>query len=104
MILERSKYQKVVEGAIKASNLKVNGMLNCVRTDQYVITFEDDRFTPFGMKYQIQFSEGLPLQTQLLVHFPSLMRLATEVGLECIEIQNILEVYEDYRIQFIGIL
>jgi len=99
-----SKYQKAVEGAIKAGNLKVNGMLPRVRTDQYVITFEDDRFTPFGMKYQIQFSEGLPSQTQLLVHFPSLIRLATEVGLECIEIQNMLEFYEDYRIQFTGIL
>lgn len=99
-----SKYQKAVEGAIKAGNLRVNGMLPRVRTDQYIITFEDDRFTPFGMKYQIQFLDGLPSQTQLLVHFPSLIRLATEVGLETIEIQNMLEFYEDYRIQFMGIL
>eukprot|EP01018_Ginkgo_biloba_P022558 Gb_16519 [translate_table: standard] len=56
------------------------------------------------MKYQLQFSDGLPPQTQLLVHFPSLIRLATEVGLEYVEIQNMLEFYEDHRIQFAGIL
>ncbi|KAH9298228.1 hypothetical protein KI387_029910, partial [Taxus chinensis] len=99
-----SKYQKAVEGAMKAGSLRVNGMLPRVRTEHYVITFEDDRFTPFGMKYQLQFSDGLPSQAQLLVHFPSLIGLATEVGLEYVEIQNMLDFYEDHRSELAGIL
>jgi mRNA (guanine-N7-)-methyltransferase len=41
--------------------------------------------------------DGLPVQSQLLVHFPSLIRLAEEAGLEYLEIQNLTEFYEDYR-------
>jgi mRNA (guanine-N7-)-methyltransferase len=37
------KYQKAVEGAIKAGSLRVNGTLPRVRTDLYSISFEDDR-------------------------------------------------------------
>eukprot|EP00249_Psilotum_nudum_P016235 c25737_g1_i1 orf=51-2042(+) len=95
-----SKYQKAVEGALKAGSLRANGALPRVNSGHYMISFEDDRFTTFGTKYILHFTDGLPPQNQILVHFPSLIRLAEEVGLEYIEIQNLLEFYEDYRIFF----
>ncbi|CAM6123395.1 unnamed protein product [Calypogeia fissa] len=91
------KYQKAVQDAMKAGSLRVNGTLPAVRAEMYKITFDDDRFLPFGSKYHMRFTDdGLPPQPQLLVHFPSLIRLAKEVGLECVEIQNLMEFYEDY--------
>jgi hypothetical protein len=48
--------------------------------------------------------DGLPVQSQLLVHFPSLIRLAEEAGLEYLEIQNLTEFYEDYRVPFADVL
>lgn len=39
----RYKYQKAVEGAMKAGSLRANGQLPRVRTDLYSISFEDDR-------------------------------------------------------------
>ncbi|CAK9264695.1 unnamed protein product [Sphagnum jensenii] len=99
------KYQKAVEGAIKAGSLRVNGTLPRVRTDLYSISFEDDRFHNYGSKYQLRFvDDGLPVQSQLLVHFPSLIRLAEEAGLEYLEIQNLTEFYEDYRVPFADVL
>ncbi|KAH9546300.1 hypothetical protein CY35_12G088100 [Sphagnum magellanicum] len=96
------KYQKAVEEAMKAGSLRVNGTLPRVRTELYNISFEDDRFHEYGSKYQLRFSDdaGLPMQAQLLVHFPSLIRLAEEVGLEFLEIQNLTEFYEEYCIPF----
>lgn len=40
----RYKYQKAVEGAMKAGSLRANGQLPRVRTDLYSISFEDDRW------------------------------------------------------------
>ena len=34
-----------------------------------------DRFTPFGTKYTLQFSDGVIAESQHLIHFPSLIRL-----------------------------
>lgn len=96
-----SKYQKVVEGAHKAGSLRV---LPRVNSEHYAISFEDDRFTPFGTKYTLQFADGVISESQQLIHFPSLIRLAEEVGLEYIELQNLQEFYDDYRIQFSDIL
>ncbi|OAE29130.1 hypothetical protein AXG93_1390s1130 [Marchantia polymorpha subsp. ruderalis] len=98
------KYQKAVEGAIKAGVLRLShldGPLPCVRTDIYKISFEDDRFYSFGSKYFLRFSDdGLPPQPQILVHFPSLMRLAKEFDLECVELRNLNEFYEDLHGRF----
>ncbi|KAG6555959.1 hypothetical protein Mapa_001899 [Marchantia paleacea] len=97
------KYQKAVEGAIKAGVLRLNAPLPCVRTDTYKISFEDDRFHSFGSKFFMRFSDdGLPAQPQILVHFPSLMRLAKEFDLECVELQNLQEFYDDFHARFAG--
>lgn len=42
--LLRYKYQKAVEGAMKAGSLRANGQLPRVKTDLYSISFEDDRY------------------------------------------------------------
>ncbi|KAJ7518593.1 hypothetical protein O6H91_20G000100 [Diphasiastrum complanatum] len=99
------KYQKAVEGALKSGSLRANGALPRVRSELYSISFEDDRFSSFGTKYQLRFGDdGLAAQNQLLVHFPSLIRLAKECDLEYIEIQNLLDFYEDCRNTFLDAL
>lgn len=75
-----------------------------VHSEHYVISFEDDRFTPFGTKYTLQFTDGVSFESQQLIHFPSFIRLAEQVGLEYIELQNLLEFFDDYRLQFPDIL
>ncbi|KAG0593021.1 hypothetical protein KC19_1G299000 [Ceratodon purpureus] len=98
------KYQKAVEEAMKVGSLRVNGTLPRVKSSLYTITFEDDRFHFFGSKYQLRFVDGLPAQMQQLVHFPSFIRVAEEVGLEFVEIQNLTEFYDDYRVPFASTL
>ncbi|KAL3693220.1 hypothetical protein R1sor_006871 [Riccia sorocarpa] len=99
------KYQKAVEGAMKAGSLRVNGTLPCVRTELYKISFDDDRFHAFGSKYYLRFTDdGMPSQAQILVHFPTLIRLAREAGLECVEIQNLHEFYDDSVVTFAEVL
>jgi mRNA (guanine-N7-)-methyltransferase len=39
-----------------------------------------------------------------LVHFPSLIRLAREAGLEFVEIQSLTDFYDDNRAQFASLL
>ncbi|KAL2634483.1 hypothetical protein R1flu_005962 [Riccia fluitans] len=99
------KYQKAVEGAMKAGSLRLNGTLPCVRTELYKISFDDDRFHAFGSKYYLRFTDdGMPSQAQILVHFPTLIRLAREAGLECVEIQNLHEFYDDSVVPFADVL
>ncbi|EFJ24986.1 hypothetical protein SELMODRAFT_414216 [Selaginella moellendorffii] len=93
-----SKYQKAVESALKTGTLRPGSTIPRVKAELYTITFDDDRFNIFGTRYQLRFADdGLAPQSQLLVHFPSLIRLAKEAGLEFIEIQNLDEFFEDYR-------
>ncbi|KAF6161205.1 hypothetical protein GIB67_007846 [Kingdonia uniflora] len=52
-------------------------------------------FPLFGKKYQLKFTNNVVSETHCLVHFPSLIRLAREAGLEYVEIQNLTEFYDD---------
>ncbi|XP_072992338.1 mRNA cap guanine-N(7) methyltransferase 2 isoform X2 [Typha latifolia] len=107
-----TKYQKNVEASHnKGSGLKPNAVTNCIRSENYVITFEveEEKFPFFGKKYQLKFANDLTPETHCLVHFPSLIRLAREAGLEYVEIQNLTEFYDDNRLtaertQFAGML
>lgn len=96
-----SKFQKAVEGAHRAGVFRV---LPRVHSEHYTISFEDDRFTPFGTRYTLQFGDGVIFEGQQLIHFPSFIRLAEEVGLECIELQNLQEFFDDYRLHFPDLL
>lgn len=71
-----------------------------------MITFEveEEKFPFFGKRYQLKFASDMSAETHCLVHFPSLIRLAREAGLEYIEIQNLTEFYDDNRAQFAGML
>ncbi|KAL3686881.1 hypothetical protein R1sor_013190 [Riccia sorocarpa] len=90
------KYQKAVEDAMRAGALRFQGALPSIRTDLYKISFDDDRFHRFGSKFFLRFSDdGFPAQSQTLIHFPSLLRLAEEFDLECVEVRNLQEFYED---------
>ncbi|KAF8397799.1 hypothetical protein HHK36_016722 [Tetracentron sinense] len=102
-----AKYQKNVEAShSKASSMKPNIVPNCIRTESYMITFEveEEKFPFFGKKYQLKFANDVSAETHSLVHFPSLIRLAREAGLEYVEIQNVTEFYDDNRAQFAGML
>ncbi|XXG62930.1 hypothetical protein AAC387_Pa05g1216 [Persea americana] len=102
-----TKYQKNVEASHnKGGGMKPNTVPNCIRSENYVITFEveEEKFPLFGKKYQLKFTNDIASETHCLVHFPSLIRLAREVGLEYVEIQNLTEFYDDNRAQFAGML
>ncbi|KAJ4819985.1 mRNA cap guanine-N7 methyltransferase [Rhynchospora pubera] len=100
-----TKYQKNVEALLhKGGGTKSNMAPAYIRSDNYVITFEveEDKFPSFGKRYQLKFANEATVESHCLVHFPSLIRLAREAGLECIEIQNLTEFYDDNRAQFSG--
>ncbi|KAG8082733.1 hypothetical protein GUJ93_ZPchr0014g46558 [Zizania palustris] len=100
-----TKYQKNVEASHgKGQGLKT--VPNSIRSENYVITFEveEEKFPFFGKKYQLKFANESMLENHCLVHFPSLMRLAREAGLEYVEIQNVTEFYDDNRTQFAPLL
>ncbi|KAJ8765983.1 hypothetical protein K2173_020499 [Erythroxylum novogranatense] len=102
-----AKYQKNVEAYHNRSGgMKPNIVPNCIRSESYMITFEveEEKFPLFGKKYQLKFAHDMSTETHCLVHFPSLIRLAREAGLEYVEIQNLTEFYDDNRMQFAGIL
>ncbi|KAK2390674.1 mRNA cap guanine-N7 methyltransferase [Trifolium repens] len=102
-----AKYQKNVESYHnKGSGMKPNIVPNCIRTENYTITFEveEEKFPLFGKKYQLKCTNDVSAETHCLVHFPSLIRLAREAGLEYVEIQNLTEFYDDNRAQLAGLL
>ncbi|RWR86303.1 mRNA cap guanine-N7 methyltransferase 2 [Cinnamomum micranthum f. kanehirae] len=99
-LINKMKYQKNVEASHnKGGGMKPNTVPNCIRSENYVITFEveEEKFPLFGKKYQLKFTNDIASETHCLVHFPSLIRLAREVGLEYVEIQNLTEFYDDNR-------
>ncbi|TMW95103.1 hypothetical protein EJD97_009380 [Solanum chilense] len=102
-----AKYQKNVEAYHNRSGgMKPNIVPSCIRSENYMITFEveEEKFPFFGKKYQLKFASDISAETQCLVHFPSLLRLAREAGLEHTEIQNLTDFYDDNRAQFLGML
>ncbi|KAG5574830.1 hypothetical protein H5410_054964 [Solanum commersonii] len=117
-----AKYQKNVEAYHNRSGgMKPNIVPSCIRSENYMITFEveEEKFPFFGKKYQLKFASDISAETQCLVHFPSLLRLAREAGLEHTEIQNLTDFYDDnsleeqlilpsfysiHRAQFLGML
>ncbi|CAL4974078.1 unnamed protein product [Urochloa decumbens] len=98
-----TKYQKNVEAS---HNKGLKAVPNSIRSENYTITFEveEEKFPFFGKKYQLKFVSEAISENHCLVHFPSLMRLAREAGLEYVEIQNLTEFYDDNRTQFAPML
>ncbi|KAI5648498.1 hypothetical protein M9H77_34503 [Catharanthus roseus] len=102
-----AKYQKNVEAYHnRSSGMKPNIVPNCIRSESYMITFEveEEKFPFFGKKYQLKFANDMFTETHCLVHFPSLLRLAREAGLEYVELQNLTDFYDDNRAQFASML
>lgn len=98
-----TKYQKNVEAS---HNKGLKTVPNSIRSENYTITFEveEEKFPFFGKKYQLKFASDAVFENQCLVHFPTLMRLSREAGLEYVEIQNLTEFYDDNRTQFAPML
>ncbi|KQJ83687.1 mRNA cap guanine-N7 methyltransferase 2 isoform X3 [Brachypodium distachyon] len=98
-----TKYQKNVEAS---HNKGLKTVPNSIRSENYTITFEieEEKFPFFGKKYQLKFANEVMFENHCLVHFPSLMRLAREAGLEYVEIQNLTDFYDDNRPQFAPML
>ncbi|XP_024013496.1 mRNA cap guanine-N7 methyltransferase 2 isoform X2 [Eutrema salsugineum] len=102
-----AKYQKNVEAYHNRSGgTKPNVFPNYIRSESYMITFEleEEKFPLFGKRYQLKFSGDNASEDHCLVHFPSLIRLAREAGLEYVEIQNLTDFYDDNRAQFATLL
>ncbi|XP_013698728.2 mRNA cap guanine-N7 methyltransferase 2 [Brassica napus] len=102
-----AKYQKNVEAYHNRSGgTKPNVFPNYIRSESYMITFEveEEKFPLFGKRYQLKFSGDNPPEDHCLVHFPSLIRLAREAGLEYVEIQSLTDFYDDNRAQFASLL
>ncbi|XP_074589231.1 mRNA cap guanine-N(7) methyltransferase 2 isoform X1 [Curcuma longa] len=102
-----TKYQKNVEASHnKGIGMKANSFPSCIRSENYIITFEveEEKFPFFGKKYQIKFANEITSETHCLVHFASLIRLARDAGLDYVEIQNLAEFYDDNRSQFVNML
>uniref|UniRef100_A0A7N0V3J3 mRNA cap guanine-N(7) methyltransferase 2 n=1 Tax=Kalanchoe fedtschenkoi TaxID=63787 RepID=A0A7N0V3J3_KALFE len=102
-----AKYQKNVEAYHnRSSSLKPSVFPNCIRSENYLITFEveEEKFPFFGKKYQLKLPNETSAETHCLVHFPSLLRLARDAGLDYIEIQNLPDFYDDNRPQLAGLL
>ncbi|KAJ0692979.1 putative mRNA (guanine-N(7))-methyltransferase [Helianthus annuus] len=81
----RAKYQKNVEPYhIRSGGMKSNVVPNCIRSENYMITFEVEEekyektscllFPFFGNKYQLKFANEASAETHCLVHFPSLIK------------------------------
>ncbi|KAL0714204.1 hypothetical protein Bca4012_021183 [Brassica carinata] len=102
-----AKYQKNVEAYHNRSGgTKPNVFPNYIRSESYMITFEveEEKFPLFGKRYQLKFSGDNSPEDHCLVHFPSLIRLAREAGLEFVEIQSLTDFYDDNRAQFASLL
>ncbi|KAJ3681312.1 hypothetical protein LUZ60_015801 [Juncus effusus] len=101
-----TKYQKNVEASHNKSGGNKGNVTNNIRSENYVIAFEveEEKFPSFGKRYQLKIGHEGAFESHCLVHFPSLIRLAREAGLEYIEIQNLTEFYDDNRAQFAGML
>ncbi|KAG7565385.1 mRNA (guanine-N(7))-methyltransferase domain [Arabidopsis suecica] len=101
-----AKYQKNVEAYHNRSGAKPNVFPNYIRSESYMITFEleEEKFPLFGKRYQLKFSGDNASEDHCLVHFPSLIRLAREAGLEYVEIQSLTDFYDDNRAQFASLL
>ncbi|CAN8254691.1 unnamed protein product [Cochlearia groenlandica] len=102
-----AKYQKNVEAYHNRSGgTKPNVFPNYIRSESYMITFEleEEKFPLFGKRYQLKFSGDNASEDHCLVHFPSLIRLAREAGLEYVEIQSLTDFYDDNRAQFASLL
>ncbi|KAK6933487.1 mRNA (guanine-N(7))-methyltransferase domain [Dillenia turbinata] len=102
-----AKYQKNVEAYHnRGSTMKPNIVPTCIRSENYMITFEveEEKFPFFGKKYQLKFPNDVLAETHCLVHFPSMIRLARDAGLEYVEIQNLIEFYDDNRALLAGML
>ncbi|KAL3626681.1 hypothetical protein CASFOL_029453 [Castilleja foliolosa] len=102
-----TKYQKNVEAYHnKGGGTKPNIFPNSIRSESYTITFEieEEKFPFFGKKYQLKFAGDMSGETHCLVHFPSLIRLAREAGMDYIEIQNLTEFYDDNSVRVLTLL
>jgi len=68
----------------------------CIRGALYSIEFKDDAFHFFGTTYRLKM-EGSPEIEEYLVHFPSLVRIASEYQLVMIDITNLQDFYEENK-------
>ncbi|GAQ88077.1 mRNA capping enzyme family protein [Klebsormidium nitens] len=91
------KAQKALQQALQHGQ---TGPIPKVASKSFQITFENDKFSTFGCEYFFSLIDGMPPQKQLLVHFPSLIRFAAEVGLDMVEISNLEDFYEYNKAPF----
>ncbi|KAL6078775.1 hypothetical protein QOT17_001405 [Balamuthia mandrillaris] len=91
-------WNKVQKQAKNDSSTKAKGSLFSISFDSEI---SNTNF--FGIHYKLQVS-GSPDQHHYLVHFPTLLALADQHGLEMIEISNYLDIYEDQRYNYASLL
>nr|CAD1827427.1 unnamed protein product [Ananas comosus var. bracteatus] len=91
--------------------MKPTAVTNCIRSENYVITFEveEEKFPLFGKKYQLKFANDITSETHCLVHFASFIRLLVAVSNEELATppKNFImfcALHFVFRAQFAGIL
>jgi len=74
-----------------------------ILNELFDIQFDNDQFNHFGSAFHLQMP---PHQTEshYLVHFPSLIRLAREVGLQMLSLCNYNEFFDDNRKNYHDVL
>eukprot|EP00736_Rhodelphis_marinus_P004314 Rmarinus@m.18549 len=62
------------------------------------VDFDSEEFSECGTRYVIRLFDTPPTKkTETVVHFPTLLSIAEQVGLEFVEIKNYLEFLQDYK-------
>eukprot|EP00854_Cymbomonas_tetramitiformis_P017746 gene17746-21140_t len=69
--------------------------------EEFTVAFERENIEQFGTPYKIKLQgEGGRDEAHYMVHIPSFIELAREVGLQLVDMPNLVEFFEDYRHTF----
>lgn len=68
-----------------------------MKTDLYEIQFENQNFDLTNTSYRIKLAGDKDFVSEFLIHFPSLISIAQEVGFRMLAITNLNEFYEEHH-------
>jgi len=71
-----------------------------VKHDMFKISFQTTTPQPFDSKYTFALSDGKPAQQYHLVHFGSLAEIAAKHGLKVVEIVNLQDFYQTFKLLY----
>jgi len=75
-----------------------------IKGDLYTVHFPREEFDYFGTQYVMRMEGYTEQQQEYLIHFPSFVRAAESVGLNMLEITNLIDFYEDHKKNYAELL